>query len=345
MVRTLADIFSAFGYTLSLPERMVRSLAAALGGASKLLTDLAVPEPLRRSSTYTAIVGNTQRFVIEKVAEVQGAYAQEEGAGLPDDYVPRKVAGNVMEAAGLLSVHLSPLWVFAFVTDIAKGSKTYLNRLVDELKANNVISPDASVKEVDDLLDALGSAGRNSARVFDAPPIDVNQLKQLRTDLTAGYTTVFKEATDLLPRMDTLWEKMESLARRDNVSLDSIVGLMTVDLSKTAGKAIDAAFAVGSTTADLLGETVFQSYGETIHRIQQQGAVNCLEEASRPFVAAITQHMSASKKTWTEWALGKLTGPFFGGSDAAGDSAGQAPTADSAQAGDDRSASGHAAGE
>lgn len=314
MAISLKEAFKAFGFTLSLPERLVRSAAVAIGGTSKLLTDTLIPEPLRKTTAYTAMVGNSQRFFIEKVAEVQGAYeASPDGAGsLPENYIPRAVAGNVINAAGLFAVHLSPLWVFAFVSDIAHGSKTYLNKLVEELKENGVIDKNAHIKEVDELLEALGKAGKDTAQVFDLPPVDVVSLTKLRDDLTRGYSGVFKEATDLLPRMDNLWERMQSLASRDGVAMESVVGLMTLDLEATAGKAVGAAFAVGNATADVLSETIFQSYGETIYRIQERGAVTCLEEAGKPFFEAITAHLSSNKQSWTEWALGKIMSPFVG---------------------------------
>lgn len=218
MAMTFSDIVKAFGYTLSLPERLVRSLAAAVGGASKLLTDTLVPEPLRKTTAYTAIVGNTQRFVIEKVAEVQGAYPAEQQAALPENFIARAAAGNAINAAGLFAVHLSPMWAFAFISDIANGSKVYLHRLVKEMKEGGVIAADTEIKQIDDLLEALGKAGKDTAQVFDLPPVDVDSLKKLRCDLTNGYANVFKCSTGLLPRVDNLWEKVESVARRDGVS-------------------------------------------------------------------------------------------------------------------------------
>lgn len=308
----MQDIYKAFGYTLSLPERLVRSTVAAVGGASKLLTDTLVPEPLRKTTLFTALIGNTQRFVIEKVAEVEGVYAKEEKAELPENFVPRAVAGNVINAAGLFAVHLSPLWVFAFVSDMAHGSNVYLTRLTKELKDSGVIDPSTDVKGIDDVLTALGNAGKDTAQVFDLPPVDVDSLNKLRQDLTAGYSKVFTSTTGLLPRMDTLWEKMQSIASRDGVAVESVVGLMTLDVGKTAGKAVDAAFAIGNTTTDLLSETIFQSYGETLDRIQREGAIACLEEAARPFMGAIASHFSTDKQTWTEWLLEKAVSPFSG---------------------------------
>jgi hypothetical protein len=318
---TLEGIFDAFGYTLSLPERAVRSLAAAMGGASKILADTLLPEPLRRTSTYAAIVGNAQRFVIEQVADVQGVYAAD-AASLPENYVPRKIAGNLMEAAGMFAVHLSPLWVFAFVSDLADGSKVYLNRLVDELKAHRVLPEDAGIRELDDLFDALGHAGRKSSEAFEAPPINLGELSRLREDLTRGYRGVFREAGNLLPRMDTVWKRVEAVAGRQGVGTEALVGLMTVDLGRTAGKAMDAAFAVGSATTGILGETVLKSYAETLDRVQRQGAVACIEDATKPYTAVLAEHWRSDRPTLTQKYLGQVMDLFGVGRPSADESAG-----------------------
>lgn len=313
MALLLKDVFDAFGYTLSLPERLVKSVATLLVGTTKLLTDTIIPEPLRQTNTYSAIVGNAQRFLIEKVAEVQGVYAQEKDAGLPDDFVARKIAGNVMEAAGMFSMHLSPLWVFAIASDVAQGSKVYLNRLVDSLKHQGVIAQQTEIKELNGLFDALGQAGQASAKVFEAPPLSADGLRALRKQITDGYKGVFTGMTNLLPRMDGLWASAERIATRENVSIESILGLMTVDLGRTAGQAMNAAFAVGQASTELLGETALRSYAETISRVQEKGAVTCLADATRPYTDALVGHLTGEQTTWTERLWGKVLSSFGAG--------------------------------
>lgn len=307
MTNPLENLFKAFGYTISLPERTLRSLAGALGGTTKLLTDTLIPEPLRRTHTFTALVGNAQRFLIERIAEVQGVYRTDDGTAPPNDFVARKVAGNVLEAAGMFSIHLSPLWLFAIVADAAQGSKVYLDRLVSELKEKKVLGEEVQVRGVDDLLQAIGQAGQESAKVFEAPPLNPAQIRELRDQILGGYAGVLRGATGLLPQMDTLWNSMQSLARRDGVAMEAIAGLMTLDLGAAAGKAVGAAMATGGVATDLLEETVFRSYGETIDRIQREGAIACLDEAARPYMAAIADQMHPSKQTWTERAWRRMT--------------------------------------
>ena len=58
-------------YLASLPERTIRSLASVAGGTTMLLTETLFPEVLRDTTMYRIFVGDTQKFVIEKVAQSQ----------------------------------------------------------------------------------------------------------------------------------------------------------------------------------------------------------------------------------------------------------------------------------
>src|SRR5512146_2323867 len=139
--------YKGFGYLLSLPERTIRSLAAVAGGTTSILTETLFPDALRGTTLYKIFLGDSQRFMIEKIALVHreageaGAAAVADAA--PEDFVQRKIAGTALEAAGLLAMHFSPLWVFAIAGDAAAGSNEFIQRLVVQLKRNNVLQPDA----------------------------------------------------------------------------------------------------------------------------------------------------------------------------------------------------------
>ncbi len=63
-------------YALSLPERIVRSLAAIAGGTTTLLTDILFPESMRQTTFYNVTLGMMQQFVIEHVAGMEGEIAE-----------------------------------------------------------------------------------------------------------------------------------------------------------------------------------------------------------------------------------------------------------------------------
>ena len=137
-------------YTLSLPERTIRSLAALAGGTTTLLTEILFPEFLRNTTIYNVSFGMMQRFIVERVAGIESE-TNENQINLDDDYVQRKMAGTALEAAGLLAMRFSPLWVFAIAGDVAGGSKVFLKRLVKHLKENNIIAQEAEASELVDV--------------------------------------------------------------------------------------------------------------------------------------------------------------------------------------------------
>jgi len=98
-VTVLGKVGRALAYTASLPERTIRSVAAATGGASRLATDTALPRSFRRTNLYGFLVGNFQRFLIEDVGRVKGAYPGLEG-GLPKDFLARKSFGSPPSSPG-----------------------------------------------------------------------------------------------------------------------------------------------------------------------------------------------------------------------------------------------------
>jgi len=100
--------YKSLGYLVSLPERTIRSLAAVAGGTTSLLTETLFPDVLRGTTLYKIFLGDTQRFVIERVAQVQreaGDTAGGGGAAAPEDFVQRKIAGTALEAAGFGEVY------------------------------------------------------------------------------------------------------------------------------------------------------------------------------------------------------------------------------------------------
>jgi len=87
------------GYLYSLPERVVRSLSAIVGGTVHELGDVILPVRVRRSRLYYALVESTSRFLVEYVGQVESEASK--GDPLPDDFLIRRTAGNVVEIAGL----------------------------------------------------------------------------------------------------------------------------------------------------------------------------------------------------------------------------------------------------
>jgi hypothetical protein len=289
-------------YVLSLPERSLRSLAAVAGGTSLLLTETLFPAALRGTTLYRVFIGDAQRFVVDQVAQVQRE-GRADGAPVSDDYVRRKMVGSALETAGLLAMHFSPLWVFAIAGDAAAGSSVFLRRLVEQLKQNGVIAADAHPTDLVALLDAIQTASRHSAVAIDTPPLSRAELAALADELTAAYGAMFASGRRLLPEFETIWSRMERLARRENVSVAQLGGIMTVAVARWGKRGIGAVLAVGATGSGLFGDKILTSYAETLDQVARRGVGDYLSYNLRPFLKAAADHFDPDRLTWTEARL------------------------------------------
>jgi len=301
------------GYLASLPERTIRSLAAMAGGTTSLLTETLFPDALRGTTIYRVLVGDMQRFVIEKVAQVStgddGSADKPASTGADDPrFAVRKVAGTALESAGLFAMHVSPLWVFAIASDAAAGGGVFLRRLVDQLKANGVIAPEADVAGLADLLEAVQQGAGKSTAVFDTPPMSREEIGKMADDMTAAYARMFDGAANLLPRIEDLWSRMERIASRDSISMEKLGGILTLDVTDWGRKGVGAVMAIGQTGGGLFGEKILDSYSRTLDEIGRQGVADYLSTRMGPFLEAAAGHFDPQRRTWTESLMHRLFG-------------------------------------
>ena len=287
-------------YTLSLPERAIRSLAALVGGTSILLAETLFPKSLRGTTTYKITIGLMQQFIIERVAGMKNG---DDHTQLGEDFVQRKMAGTALEAAGLLTMGYSPLWVFAILGDAAGGSKVFLNRLVKYLKENDVVTEEIEAAELVDVLEAVQEASIKSASTIDTPPLSREELSDLANEMKFSYGRVFKSTTNLMPRLEAIWKNMEQLALRENISIERLVGIMTVDAAIWSKKGVGIAVATGQTGAELFNEKILDSYRKTLAMTSEQGIDEYLSSHMRPFMQSARAHFDPTQKTWTEIKL------------------------------------------
>ncbi len=283
-------IKDALLYAVSLPERTLRSAAAALGGVSKLMTDALLPRSVRGLSFYRYFVGNTQKFLVESMGQVETG----EKERLPDDYLARKIVGNVADAAGIFAFHFSPLWFFAIVGDAATGTREYLRRIAAELEKDGAIAPGSRVDSVDRLLEALTEASARSAAPIDAPPLSKADLARLKEEIGASYVSLYRSAKDAVPSLDSLWAGLEEIRRREKLPLLKLSGAMAFAATQAAGKA----------TGELFYEKILVSYADSLACVRAKGFAPFFAEASRPYIAAVTGAFSLSKRTFTQRLLG-----------------------------------------
>lgn len=282
-------------YLLSLPERAVRSAAALIGGTSLLLTETLLPDVLRESTTYRITIGDLQKFLITRLAQVPPA-EQAFQERMSDAYLRKKVVGGTMEAIGLLTIRFSPVWVFAIAGDAAGGSKVFLHRLVDNLKENDVIDRESNPGNLVELLDAVQTVSYGSAKAIDTPPLSQGELATVADDLTNSYGKMFSSGQPFLLQFESIWRRMERVTFEQDLSFEQLSGLMATNAA-SLGK---TGLAVSLTGAELFGEKILDSYVRTLDEIGRQGLSSYVSHTMLPFLEAAVGHFDPGKPTWTE---------------------------------------------
>ena len=163
-------------YVWSLPERVVRSVSAIAAGVLREVGEVALPARVRRSRLYQSLVDSTLRFLIEQVGQVEGTYP---AAGeLPQDFLIRRTAGNILEVAGIVAFSASPVWVLAALADVTGAGRDLIGEIGDALKKDGLLEPGSNFETVDQMLDGFERSAGRLAESVNTPPLDVTTLRQ-----------------------------------------------------------------------------------------------------------------------------------------------------------------------
>ena len=308
-------------YFLSLPERFIRSAAAITGGTSLLIVvgvaidtisqieseGYVLPDLVTESTTYKVIIGDMQRFLITRLAQLESP-GSTEIEPMSDDYIYHKMAGNVLELASFMAVRFSPVWVFAIVSDIAGGSSHYFERLVQQLKDMEIINQDAQSNNVQELLESIQTAASTSARAIDRPPLSQAELDIVVGKLQSDYSSLAKSGLDLLPRAERIQDQMGPVSDEEGVSIDHLSDVMTLQASNLGKTSLNTALAVGKTTGELIDEQILDSYNQTLDTITKVGLTKYTTDNLEPFVRSAINHLDPGRETWTERKLAEIRG-------------------------------------
>ena len=273
-------------FLLSVPERIVRSVAALAGGLVHESAQLLLPRLVRRSRLYEASAKNLLRVTIELVGGVEGASTAEPG-GSVGQLAVRKGAGNIVELGSIAAFGFSPLWLLAAASDLARGSRVYLDSLVGELKAAGVLAPEAEFGSVDELLGALERGSGTAARLVDVPPLELAELRSSVAELRSNV--------DDLPSPDELAAVYEGLRRTAQAE-----GRSLLEVSSGIG----LAFLVSARS--LSREHLAVPYREDWRPVRDEGFAAYARRVGLPYSRAVEGHFDPRQETWTERGLERL---------------------------------------
>ncbi|MDC0527058.1 hypothetical protein OAO35_03835 [Euryarchaeota archaeon] len=299
--RVTEALWNSTLYTLSLPERYLRGLTALLGGMLHETTEILIPDFVKDTTTYNIFVTNVLRFTVENIGEVEGIYIDE---GLDGDYASRKLLGNAIEGIGLATVHVSPLWIFAFFADSVKGGKIYLKRLRAELIEKGYIDSKNESDSIHDLLEGIERTTTSFAQNIDVPPLSRDEirdnLREIQDSIGSLFSKTGEVAGDVKEEVSILIQDFLETASEEDQTLMELSGVMTLQVTKRAKKAIAIATTAPQVAGKILYENILGYYGDTLSDIHKRGYAVVASDTIEPYGSAIIKQFSPEKETWTE---------------------------------------------
>src|SRR5258705_11334693 len=295
-------------YLLSVPERFIRSALGLGAGVTRELGQVILPAGIRRSHLYQNLVDATLRFLIEQVGGVEGVYAAE--GTLPDNFLAKRTAGNVVEALGIVAFRASPVWVLAALADLSGIGRRLIPEIADALKAQGLLEQDAQFTSVDQMLDGLERTSSRLAATINTPPLDVAGLR-------AEWQALREEARGLpaasLPSPDTIsnmWAQLKAESARQDRSVFETSSVMAVSAARAVPGGVrwlSASARVGAArTGHVLAAGLLDHYTQTLSEIRQVGYLTYAGRQFRPYVRAAANQFSPKRRTITQQLLEKI---------------------------------------
>jgi hypothetical protein len=273
-----------------------------------------VPLAVRNSTSYKTFVQQMLDMLINDVGGVKVETDESDDPNVVEDYVARKTVGSFLDFAGMATLHLSPVFILALISDLAYGSKTYLDELTIQLKAEGVIPEGSTIENVHELLEAIGEVSAETANVFDTPPINIAGLKNTVQETVDNIARM--EPTSILPQkeLEQMWADMQAVANSQDVGLFELSSAMTMYALNQAGTVGQGALTTITVSGELVDRHIIQHYWDGLERISDQGIYKIVAESSQPYIEAVWHNFSAKRETLTKDLLtGKLIGQAWDG--------------------------------
>lgn len=324
--RTTAEqLLSGLLYSVSLPERLVRSAVGITAGTAKEIAEFVVPQAFQDSKSYEVAVRNSLNFLLANVATVSDPSAEKAATPAspvaaanatpaantsndptainPGRFIARKAVGNFIDIAGLATLHVSPLWILAIVSDAAYGTKTYLSELASELQAQGLIDDSSTIHRVDDLFEAIKKASGRAASNFDTPPLSLDELKTSFDQTRAALNEV--DPTLLIPEAEIgrIWSDMRSLADQEKISLLGVSGAVAMQAVETIKTATQGSLTGLFVAGKIVNRNIFGHYISALGDIRKNGLWGSVRDTYGPYVDLAWGNFTSSRKTWTEQVL------------------------------------------
>jgi hypothetical protein len=302
----------AYGYVLSLPERVVRSLGALSGGLLREVGNVALPASIRRTILYRTMVDVSLRFLIEEVGQVEGIYPTAEG--LAENFLLKRTASHGIELLGILAFHASPVWVLAALADATGGGRKLIHEISQALQEEGLLERGVRFETMDQILDGLEKTAGHLASTLNLPPVNIPGLRREWLQLKDELRTVPPRNVPALDRVERVWDELRRSAAQQNRSVFVVSSLMAVSTVAHVPANLlwlsRAARSAARRTGKILGETILDHYSDALADIASTGFIPYWTREFRPYLHAAAGQFAPNRESLTERLLrGQTTQP------------------------------------
>lgn len=294
-----------YQFILSLPERVVRSLAALSGGLLREIGTVAIPARVRKTALYRLMVEAALRFLIEQVGQVQGVYPSE--GRLATNFLLKRGASHGIELLGLLTLHVSPIWVLAALADATGAGHALIQQIAEALKEEGLLDPAVHFETVDQLLGGLESTSEHLAETLNLPPLDLAGMRRDWSKLREKLPSIPSTNLPTPENLQRIWTRLVESAAAQNRSVFTLCS--AVAISAVTGVPANllwlsrAARVATKRTGEVLGEALLLHYVQAVDEIARTGLLEYWKREFRPYLRGAAEQFAPDHRSSIERLL------------------------------------------
>ena len=289
-------------WLVSIPERLIRSLAGLVGGLGRLLARL-IPGPVRKGRFYKASIERSIKILSDDVGQV-GLFAE---PALDRRMATRLGLGGTLDNLNIVLFHVSPLWLFLAASDVCAGAREIVRELGRELQEAGVIEAGSSIDSVDVVLSGLSRLSGRVADTLDRPPLSVTEMRETVQAMKAHLQDVSRTATDEAGRIDDLAREIQRLALVEHQGILEITAAVAAGALHTTRKLVTGTAWTTVAGLGVLGRRFYTDvvldYAAAVTRIHRLGLSRAVASFLRPHTRAWRRVWGFPYLTWTEIGL------------------------------------------
>lgn len=293
-----------YPFVISLPERLVRSISALTGGFLREAGVILLPARLRRTALYRVMVEVTLRFLIEELGRVKDVYPKNEDL---ENFLVKRTASHGIELLGLLTLHVSPIWVLAALADATGAGHALIEQIAESLKQEGLLDRESHFDNLDQVLNGLERTSAQLADTLNMPPVTLSGLRREWEKLREALPAVPSTSLPNLNTLETLWTKLVTVSAAEHQSVFALCSTLAVgtlsELPASVFWLSRAAQTAAKRTGQLLGETLLDHYVLALNEITAEGFIAYWRKQFRPYLSAAALQFTPANESTTERLL------------------------------------------